>query len=197
MSTLFTIDCFQGYGEEQMYPDQTEPSMSQYKVFYSEKLTSVKTEALFIVLMLLPFSLLSWALASSGNRILIIICAFFFLVFLFYSVNYRILKIKLTQDKLMLKFGLFRWIVPIANIENCCLDNIPMLKRLGGAGIHFIVVNDRYRASFNFLEYPRVVIALKNKVGPVSDISFSTQHPEDLIQLIKGSLVQIESGSEM
>mgnify|MGYP000900013350 CR=1 FL=1 len=32
--------------------------------------------------------------------------------------------------------------------------------RYGGAGIHFMSIRGRYRASFNFLEYPRVVIAL-------------------------------------
>ncbi|HML39578.1 MAG TPA: hypothetical protein PKD23_02740 [Bellilinea sp.] len=37
---------------------------------------------------------------------------------------------------------------------------------------------------FNFLEYPRVVIQLTIKKGPVRDIAFSTQRPEDVIRLI-------------
>jgi hypothetical protein len=57
--------------------------------------------------------------------------------------------------------------------------------RMGGAGIHFMMVRGRYRASFNFLEYPRVVIAFKKKVGPVRDISFTTRRPDDVIRLIK------------
>jgi hypothetical protein len=56
--------------------------------------------------------------------------------------------------------------------------------RLGGAGILFMFVRKRYRASFNFLEYPRVVIALRKKAGPVQDISFSTRRPEDVIRRI-------------
>jgi hypothetical protein len=60
--------------------------------------------------------------------------------------------------------------------------------KYGGAGIHFMFIRDRYRASFNFLEYPRVVIAFKKKVGPVRDISFSTRKPEDVIQLIQGRM---------
>jgi len=56
---------------------------------------------------------------------------------------------------------------------------------MGGAGIHFMMIRKRYRASFNFLEYPRVVIALKRKVGPVQDISFSTRRPDDVLRLIR------------
>jgi hypothetical protein len=51
-----------------------------------------------------------------------------------------------------------------------------------------MLIRGRYRASFNFLEYPRVVIAFKRKVGPVKDISFSTRRPEELIKLIEDSI---------
>jgi hypothetical protein len=60
------------------------------------------------------------------------------------------------------------------------------LLKYGGAGIHFMTVNQRYRASFNFLEYPRVVIALKHKRGLIHDLSFSTQNPEQVIQVLHG-----------
>jgi hypothetical protein len=66
--------------------------------------------------------------------------------------------------------------------------------RLGGAGIHFMVIENRYRASFNFLEYPRVVIALKRKKGPVRDISFSTRHPEELLQRLRDSVSARNAG---
>jgi hypothetical protein len=59
--------------------------------------------------------------------------------------------------------------------------------KMGGAGIHFMFIRKRYRASFNFLEYPRVVIAFKRKAGPVQDISFSTRRPDDLIRLIQAA----------
>lgn len=61
--------------------------------------------------------------------------------------------------------------------------------RMGGAGIHFMSIRKRYRASFNFLEYPRVVIAFKRKVGPVQDISFSTRQPEKVIRLIQEAAI--------
>jgi hypothetical protein len=46
-------------------------------------------------------------------------------------------------------------------------------------------IRRRYRASFNFLEYPRVVIAFKRKEGLVRDISFSTRRPDDALRLIQ------------
>jgi hypothetical protein len=102
-------------------------------------------------------------------------------------VNYRILNIRLFADYLLLSFGVFSWSIPLDNIENCLLDDLPDIKRLGGAGIHFMFVRKRYRVSFNFLEYPRVVIRLKNKMGLVRDVSFSTLQPEKVISLIMNS----------
>jgi len=106
-------------------------------------------------------------------------------IFLFYSVNYRTLSICLTAKVLKLKFGIFSSAVPLTNVDKCHLDRLPTLMRLGGAGIHFMRIRGRYRASFNFLEYPRIVIALKSKAGPVWDISFSTRRPGDLLRLIQ------------
>ncbi|MEA3327713.1 MAG: hypothetical protein U9R53_10505 [Chloroflexota bacterium] len=62
------------------------------------------------------------------------------------------------------------------------------MMRNGGAGIHFILVRGRYRASFNFLEHPRVVISFKNKVGPILDFSFSTSRPEQLLMHLEEAI---------
>ena len=100
-------------------------------------------------------------------------------------MNYRTLIIRLTSESLKLTFGIITWIVPLDIVEECCLDDIPMLLRMGGAGIHFMSIRKRYRASFNFLEHPRVVIAFKRKVGLVRDISFSTRRPDEVLRLIQ------------
>jgi hypothetical protein len=34
------------------------------------------------------------------------------------------------------------------------------------------------------------VVALKNKLGPVQDISFSTRHPQEVVQLIQESIAE-------
>jgi hypothetical protein len=103
-------------------------------------------------------------------------------------VNFRTLIIRLNAESLTLTFGIFTWRVPLDNVETCGLDELPTLMRLGGAGIHFMFIRKRYRASFNFLEHPRVVIAFKRKVGLVRDISFSTRRPADVLRLIQAAV---------
>jgi hypothetical protein len=153
-------------------------------ILYNEKLTSAKTEALFLGLTLLFLLLTLWRVDSRGWDGLAITLVVFFGIFLFYSLNYRTLVIHISPDKLKLKFGIFSWTIPVENIEDCQLDELPAFLKYGGAGIHFMTVRNRYRASFNFLEYPRVVIAFKKKAGLVRDISFSTRRPEKVSQLL-------------
>lgn len=154
-------------------------------LIYNERVTSRKTEVLFVVLTILFLVLSIWRLIAGGLELLAVVFLFLFAFFLFYSVNYRTLIIQLTPGSLKLRFGIFTWTVPLDNIEACRLDHIPVLMRMGGAGIHFMLIRRRYRASFNFLEHPRVVIAFKRRVGPVRDISFSTRRPDDVVRLIQ------------
>ena len=155
-------------------------------LMYEERVTSKRTEVLFIALTVLFFLLLIWRLNTTDSLDFLAVVFFcLFGVFLFYSVNYRTLIIRLTSTSLKLTFGIFTWTVPIDNIEESRLDDIPVLMRMGGAGIHFMTIRKRYRASFNFLEYPRVVIAFKRKAGLVRDISFSTRHPDDVLRCIR------------
>jgi hypothetical protein len=77
--------------------------------------------------------------------------------------------------------------IELDNIDECRQDDLPILMKYGGAGIHFMLIQGRYRASFNFLEHPRVVISLKKRAGPVRDISFSTSHPDEVIRLIRAA----------
>jgi hypothetical protein len=99
----------------------------------------------------------------------------------------------MTNKALTLKFGIFKWVVDLNNIDVCQMDTVSGLMKYGGAGIHFMFVKKRYRASFNFLEHPRVVISFKKKVGPVSDLSFSTKEPEKVIQLVHESIRSLRS----
>ena len=154
-------------------------------VLYDEKVASNWTEALFLALTGLFFLLLIWRVAAGSLDVLTVVFLCLFVLFLFYSANYRTLNIQITPEALKLTFGLFTWRVPLDNIEACRLDDVPALFKYGGAGIHFMMVRKRYRASFNFLEHPRVVIALRRKVGPVWDISFSTCQPEEVLRLIQ------------
>lgn len=158
------------------------------EIIYHEVVHSKKTPLIFLVLACI-------ALASGIGRLYsrkvdwkTKIFLFLGAIFSFYTINYRELEITLSNEALCLKFGLFSWKVPLENIAGCRLDVLPPLKRYGGAGIHFMFVDGRYRASFNFLEYPRVVVSLARPVGPVQDLSFSTRQPQELMLAIESSL---------
>jgi len=51
-------------------------------------------------------------------------------------------------------------------------------------------VRGRYRASWNFLEYPRLVVALRKKAGPVHALSFSTRQPMEIQSIINKLLAE-------
>lgn len=156
---------------------------------YSEKLSSKRTELLFITLTMLFLLLFIWRVIAGSIDFLAGIFLFFFVFFLFCSLNYRILVIRLTSEFLKLSFGIFTWTILLNNVgEIQPDDDLPLLMKYGGAGIHFMLVRQRYRVSFNFLEYPRVVIGLKRKAGLVRDISFSTCQPNEIIQLLEGAI---------
>ncbi len=153
------------------------------RALHEERLSSNKTEALFVGLMILFLILFVRRAVNTGldgwSTVWLGLTAFF----LFYALNYRTLQIRLTEHALTLQFGLFRWSIPLDQIEACAADPTS-LWRIGGAGIHFTMLAGRYRAMFNFLEHSRLVVSLKVKRGPVRDIAFSTSSPDELLRLI-------------
>jgi Ca2+/Na+ antiporter len=157
---------------------------------YLERISSLRTSVLFLALTLLCGLLGAWRASASGFDTLAVILLCLAIIFLFYTLNYRTLMIQIAQKSLALRFGVFTWTERFDNIESCAIDQLPRFLEYGGAGIHFMTVRQRYRASYNFLEYPRVVIALKQKRGPVCDLSFSTRQPEQVIHHLQ-QLLQI------
>jgi hypothetical protein len=160
-------------------------------LIYHEKVSSKKTGALFLTFTVLFLMLFGWRVVAVNLDLLAAVLLGLFCFFLFYTLNYRTLEIRLSSESLRLKFGIFSWRVPLENIAEFMLDEIPGLKRMGGAGIHFMFVRGRYRASFNFLEHDRIVIAFRNKVGPVQDLSFSTTQPDALLKKIQDAITAI------
>ena len=108
-------------------------------LLYTERVSSRRTKILFVALTLLFFTLLIWRVAARGLDILVVVFCFLFALFFFYALNYRTLTIRLTTKFLKLRFGIFTWNVPLDNIESCRLDEIPVLMRMGGVGIHFML----------------------------------------------------------
>ena len=156
--------------------------MSDNEILYHEHLKSPTTTALFLGLTGI-FSLL-WFWRRRLDDFWSRLFAIFGGMFLFYALNYRTLEISLTRQVFNLRFGIFAWRLPLENIAAIELDVLHPIQRYGGAGIHGMLVGGRYRAFFNFLEYPRLVLRFKRPVGPVQDLSFSTHQPEALLRLV-------------
>jgi hypothetical protein len=146
------------------------------------------TEALFLTLALLFGLGLIWRVSARGLDWLADIFLFFACFFVFYALNYRVLLIKISRAALILTFGMFHWTVPLKNIENIREDELPALWKYGGAGIHFMMVRGRYRVNFNFLEYHRIAVQLKEKKGIVRDVSFTTKRPQVILGIINKAL---------
>lgn len=153
-------------------------------LLYQEQISSTGTQGFFLALTLVFFIPFVVRVQAAVCDWLTFTLAFFAAMFLFYTVNYRMLLIQVTAEELVLKFGLFTWREARENIQGCVLDRLAVWQYYGGAGIHYLLVHGRYRVSFNFLQYPRVVVSLKKKKGLVNDISFSTEHPRELTQVL-------------
>jgi hypothetical protein len=147
-----------------------------------------------VVLTLIPLAASILVFGSSGLTGWSAVLLFASALFLFYSLNYHVLVIRMTAESLTLRFGVFRWTVPLENIASWSRDRTS-LWRIGGAGIHFTWLGGRYRAMFNFLEHPRLVVSLKVRRGPVRDIAFSTRRPELVEELLRGN-IEAGDGSE-
>lgn len=152
---------------------------------YTEKLQSNLTTGLFAILSSVFLALFGWRVSVVAWRFTPGLFLFLSVLFLFYVVNYRTLRIQVTEQTLTLKFGLVRWQTDLDNIQSCVLDDPPLWIKHGGAGVHFAQVGGLYRVFFNFLEGPRILVTFKEKQGLVQALSFSTSQPDKLLDLIK------------
>ena len=161
---------------------------------YRERVSSRRTLLFFALLTLLFLVLSVWRFWTAGADALTWLFAFLALFFLFYVLNYRILHIAVTQKSLRLVFGIFTWHAPLNRIEGAYSDHLTFLQRMGGAGIHFMIVRGRYRVFFNFLEYPRVTLLLAHPRGLVREVSFSTRRPRELLSTLAQLDIPVGTG---
>lgn len=157
-------------------------------LLYSEKIRSNKTSLLFVILALIFFALFAWRVSVVGLKFAPLLFVFLGLFFTLYIVNYRILEISITDQDLQLKFGLVRWRTDLSNIQACLLDDSTAIIKYGGAGVHFAFIRGEYRAFYNFLEYPRMLIRFKKKQGLVRALVFTTQQPDQVLDIIQEHL---------
>jgi len=155
---------------------------------YQEKIQSSLTTLLFTFLMLVSSALFAWRVTVVGFRAFPIICLVLALFFFLYVLNYRTLRIMITEEEVLLKFGLIRWRTKLENIQACKVDDSPNLIKYGGAGVHFAFVKGEYRAFFNFLEHPRILITFHQKQGLVQGVVFTTRQPEQVLEIINSRI---------
>jgi hypothetical protein len=155
---------------------------------YQEKIQSPLSTLLFTLLTVVFSALFAWRVMIVGFRAFPIVCLVLALFFFFYVLNYRTLKITITEEDLLLKFGLIRWRTRLENIQTCKKDDSPNLIKYGGAGVHFAFVKGEYRAFFNFLEYPRVLITFHQKQGLVQGVVFTTRQPEQVLEIFNSRI---------
>lgn len=151
---------------------------------YQEKVQSLLTSFLFTLLALVFSTLFAWRVTVVGFQAFPVVCLVLALFFFFYIVNYQTLRITITEEAVLLKFGLIRWRTRLKNIQTCRIDDSPNLIKYGGAGVHFAFVKGEYRAFFNFLEYPRILITFHEKQGLVQGVVFTTRQPEQVLEII-------------
>ncbi len=151
---------------------------------YQEKVQSPLTSLLFTLLALVFSALFTWRVTVVGFRAFSIASLVLALFFFSYVLNYQTLRITITEEVVLLKFGLIRWRTKLKNIQTCKMDDSPNLIKYGGAGVHFAFVKGEYRAFFNFLEHPRILITFHHKKGPVQGLVFTTRQPDQVMGII-------------
>jgi hypothetical protein len=159
-------------------------------LIYHEKLKSTGTSLLFGFLAALFFLLFGWRFSIVGWRFLPSLYLALGFIFFLYVINYRVLEIYITEEHLTLKFGLIPWKTKLANIKNVEMDESPPIIKYGGAGVHFAFVEGKYRAFYNFLEFPRIVVYLNEKQGLVQALVFSTKQPDRLLAILESRTVK-------
>ena len=157
---------------------------------YHEKITSSGTSLLFLFFAILFFLLFGWRVSTVGWRFFPGLFLFLGLFFTFYVLNYRTLEITVTNDQLLLRFGLVPWKTNLENILAVELDDSPAVIKYGGAGVHFAFVKGIYRAFFNFLEYPRLLVHFKKKQGLVQALVFTTKQPEKVLTTLESRILK-------
>lgn len=152
---------------------------------YSEKVRSNRTSLLFVILALIFFTLFAWRYSVVGFKFVPGLYAFIGLFFCVYIINYRFLIITITDQTLHLKFGVVGWRTDLENIALSILYDPPFWIKYGGAGVHFAMVDGKYMAFYNFLEYPRVLIKFRKKQGLVQALVFTTREPDRIIEILE------------
>jgi hypothetical protein len=160
-------------------PTSKENPTSAMDVIYEE--TIYLTWLIIVFILILGGVYLTQSLVPDDQKpamnlvfIIVVLAAFF-------TANFLILRIKITQEYLSVSFGLFKQIMHWEEINNCYVDEPPAWE-FNGYGIRYTRINGR-RVQGYVMGSPKVIISLNQ--GKYPHFVFTTRNPQEVCSLIK------------
>ncbi len=108
-----------------------------------------------------------------------------FILFLALTINFAWLTIRITDERIVVGYGVMRERMGWQDIEDCYHDEASAFW-YGGWGIRMGWHKGRFRLVYNVIGGPRVVLLRRNNRFP--ELVFSTNHPEAVISAVRQHL---------
>lgn len=104
-----------------------------------------------------------------------------FLILFVLIINFYKLVITITSKSILVRYGIFKRVIPFENIKKCYLDNASWFF-YGGWGIRITIFKGKWRLAYITPGSGRVVITLKK--GGFREFVFSSKDPVKVIEVI-------------
>ena len=111
-------------------------------------------------------------------------------VFTLFLANLITLSIKMTEEGVVVGFGIFRAGVRWENVRGCDLDRVSSFLSAANWGVSMGFVGGRWRRMYNVMGYQRVELEMKRGRRA---LVFSTKNPDAVIDVIKGRIQSQQS----
>jgi hypothetical protein len=108
-----------------------------------------------------------------------------FFLFLFLTLTFSRLIIRVSFQGVTVSFGIIKKSIPWENIEGIEIDETSAIK-YGGAGIRTARIKGEWVLVYNVIGGPRCALRLKE--GRFKRFVFSTKNPEEVVNVIKGQM---------
>ena len=127
--------------------------------------------------------------SGSSGEVPVWFFPFMFLLFALLTVNFAWLTIRITDDEVVIAYGVIRHRIRWEDIEDCYVDEASAAW-YGGYGIRLGWYRGRRRLIYNTIGDPRVVLLTTSAATP--EFVFSTSQPEELVSRVREHLRCLE-----
>jgi len=100
-----------------------------------------------------------------------------------FVANLKKLSITITSSAITVRYGMMKSIIQWENVEKCSTDNDSSMA-YGGFGLRIARGHGTWIRAYNMMSRPR--IALDLKTGRSRRIVFSTDNPDQIMEIAKG-----------